>query len=585
MSEPTLNELYRLLLSPGERLGWHFRDRHKFWRHWDKPPPALPKGDKVLRNFVIAAVVGFSLYLLGTCSATAQSSPLSDKLTAVVVLWVVFVLPVGAFAAYPMWRRRHGPTTTVDPRQLLAEWERARDAHNAAERERVDAIPEWGAVPTLPGTRRIDVFGGSHGGWTAFLTTLGSSMLAEEPPVVVIDLSQAGVAMELCSVAHGAGVDYRLELLPDQISSSTLLRGLSASELKDVLVEAIHGDNPDGNRDERMIDDRVLGVICGALGPNPSLPRIHEALLRLLKKPDLRPAHLQPAEFDRIPTLFSSEYITHSSARLQRLDAYLAQLAEFQAPVSSDFPDAARLMCFAVTPRGSQVATELAIDFLGQWVIRRLRSIEGTGRHTIIVVGADALKLRHLDRLATQCERLGFKLVLMFQHLRETGATLLGGGRAAVFMRLGNYEEADRAANFIGKGFKFELSQITTGHSESETLTQTTSRGGEKSWFVPFERTWGESLSRATSTSWNYGETWQRVQELFVQPTLLQGLPSTAFLLVQHLPDDRVLRIAGDCNPDILTLPRVSTTPLPDLWQEPNILVTQGAQAVRGRPG
>jgi hypothetical protein len=580
--QPSVPELYRRLLNPGERLGWHFRDRHQFWQHWNQPAPSPPGTDRLLRNFVIAAVLGFGIYLLGTCSVAAQPSTVQGRLGAILALWVLFVLPVGLFAAYPTWRRRG--SQGVDHGQLVTDWERARDAHNTTERERVDAIPEWGAVPTRPGTRRIDVFGGSLGGWNAFVTTFGSSMLTEEPPVIVLDLTQAGVALELCKVAAGAGVDYRVEHLPDQISSSTLLRGLSGTELKDVLVEAIHGDNPDGNRDERMIDDRILGMVCNALGGNPSLPRIHEALLRLLKKPDLRPEHLDRDEFNRIPTLFSNEYITQSGARLQRLEAYLAQLAGFQTPVSTEFPEAARLMCFAVTSRGSQVATELAIDVLGQWLIRTLRSLEAGARRTIIVAGADELKVRHLDRLAAQCDRLGFRLVLMFQHLRETGAALLGGGRAAVFMRLGNYEEADRAANFIGRGFKFELSQITTGMSEGETLTDSRSTGGETGFFQ-FERTWGTTFSRAISTSWNYGETWQRVQELFVQPTELQALPPTAFLLVQHVTDDRVACIAGDCNPDILTLPRVVTTPLPDLWQEPNLLRMQGARRTAGQAG
>src|SRR5262249_49541780 len=90
---------------------------------------------------------------------------------------------------------------------LVAQWERARDVHNAAERARVDAIDEWGAVRTLPGTRRIDVFGGEYQGWSAFLTTYGASLLGEQTPVVVLDLSHVNVSAELCDVAAEAGVD------------------------------------------------------------------------------------------------------------------------------------------------------------------------------------------------------------------------------------------------------------------------------------------------------------------------------------------------------------------------------------------
>lgn len=78
---------------------------------------------------------------------------------------------------------------------------------------------------------------------------------------------------------------------------------------------------------------------------------------------------------------------------------------------------------------------------------------------------------------------------------------------------------------------------------------------------------WGSSRTRAHQTSWNYAEMRQRVYELFVEPTHLQALPPTAFILVQHVADRQVLAVAGDSNPDLLSLPRVSTQPLPEPGQ------------------
>src|SRR5262249_52653023 len=126
-------------------------------------------------------------------------------------------------------------------------------------------------------------------------------------------------------------------------------------------------------------------------------------------------------------------------------------------------------------------------------------------------------------------------------------------------------EEAERAANFIGRGYRFELARITTERGETDTTSRTKSRTGEV--FSPFSRVWGSSRTRAHATSWNYAETRQRVHELFVDPAHLQALPATAFVLVQHVADRQVLAVAADCNPDLLSLPRVSTQPLPEPHQ------------------
>jgi hypothetical protein len=282
-----------------------------------------------------------------------------------------------------------------------------------------------------------------------------------------------------------------------------------------------------------MLDDRLLTALWEAQGPNPTLPGILQALRDHREDP----------------------------ARAQRLEAYLAHIAEL--PTGRPAAAAKRLTTFTVTTRGSQLTTELTVDLLGQWLIRSLKNAQrGGSPRTIVVAGADHLSAKHLEQAAGLCDSLGFRLVLLFQHLREVGATLLGGGRATVFMRLGNYDEAERAANYIGRGYRFELARITTERSEADTTSKTRSRGGEA--LNPVARIWGTSRTKAHETAWSYAEMRQRVHELFVEPTHLQALPPTAFILVQHVADRPVLAVAADCNPDLLTLPRVSTEPLPD---------------------
>jgi hypothetical protein len=531
-------DIRRRLLSPGERLGWQFRDRHHFWRHWARPAPDRAHSP-LMRTVLTIYAIGLGIYagLAGLATLGVWAFSLVEPSTqwpAIILAWLVFaaLLAVHLLLTRGLPPARHAV--------LLAQWERDRDAHNAAERTRVDTIDEWGAVRTLPGTRRVDVYGGDHEGWTAFLTTFGTSALAEGTPLVLLDLSQTSVSAELCQVAQQTGVEAHVELLPDQIGVSSLLDGLSPRDVKDVLIEAIHGDRPDRSRDERVLDDRILAAAFEALEPNPTLPRLHEGLRRLLDATDHGP---------------------EEAGRIKRLDAYLGHLSEL--PSGHPATAAARLTCFAVTARGSQLTTELIVDLLGQWLIRSLKNVPpGQAPRTVVVAGADHLRARHLEQVATLCDSLGYRLVLLFQHLRNSGTALLGGGPATVFMRLGNYEEAERAANFIGRGYRFELARVTTEHGETDTTARATSTTGE---FLaaPWSRRWGSSRTRAHATSWSYAETRQRVHELFVEPAHLQALPPTAFVLVQHVADRRVLTVAADCNPDLLSLPRVSTQPLP----------------------
>jgi hypothetical protein len=540
-------DIRRRLFSAGERLGWQFRDRHRFWRHWTAPRPERRRGPLMNVVLTVFAIV-LAIYVIVVALATFRETIVSRALgtgdwMSVGLAWLLLLPLVAVFLVMlrGVPHARHA--------LMLAHWERDRDAHNTTERARVDAIDEWGAVRTLPGTRRIDVYGGEHEGWTAFLTTFGTSVLAERTPMVVLDLSRTAVSAELCQVAEQSGVDGHVELLPDQLGVSSLLDGLTAHDVKDVLVEA--------TSDDRVLDDRILTAVFEALQPNPTLPRVHDALTVLLGGA----SRLAGEETARVRELFAEDQLRRLHDRVQRLEAYLAHLTEL--PTGKPSTRAPQLTCFSVTQRGSQVATELLVDLLAQWLIRSLKNVRpGQSPRTVVVAGADQLRTQHLEQVAALCDSLGFRLVLLFQHLRDAGSALLGGGRATVFMRLGNYEEAERAANFIGRGYRFELARITTERGEEDTVARTSSTTAE--YRSPLTRRWGSSRTRAHSTSWSYAETRQRVHELFVEPAHLQALPPTAFVLVQHVADRQVLAVAADCNPDLLSLPRVSTQPLVD---------------------
>src|SRR5262249_40019211 len=130
---------------------------------------------------------------------------------------------------------------------------------------------------------------------------------------------------------------------------------------------------------------------------------------------------------------------------------------------------------------------------------------------TVIVAGADRLRHRHLERLSDACERAGVRLAYLFRHLRDEAELLLGSTTTTVFMRLGNHREAERAANFIGRGHRFVLSRVTRGFGGGETDASGDSKGGSSSQNrttlptrVPVRvttrgtsRTWGTTRSHA----------------------------------------------------------------------------------------
>jgi hypothetical protein len=593
------------LFSAGERLGWEFRDRLHGWRHFDEPEPrpAVPNPSLHERFRMAAArhrgalgwaAAGAALALLagwydfstlssgGVGPAAVVAMAALTAAAAVAVGWLVVRRPLRL--AREAHEARHDlaaaqAQATARSEQALAVWRAAHDAHNAAEWERVNRVPEWGAVRTLPGTRRIDVFGGSLQTWEAFLTTFGASMIAEAPPVRVLDLSEGTVAEELCRLAEATGHPVARQVLPEQLAASELLAGLGPREVADLLVESIHGGRREADREARAMDARILTAVCQAVAADLSLARVSEALVALLGEQQ-GPVQLSRAEWDEVRELFSPEYVRQAHDRFRVLEAHVHPLRNLRSASAARSAAPADLHCLMVDGGDQVFATDLFQDLAVQWALRAVRT-EAPG--TLIVAGADRLPLRHLERLADACERQQVRLVYLFRHLRDDATRLLGSGGVAVFMRLGNHEEAERAAQFIGRGHRFVLSQVTRGHGASQAhrsgTTQeestSTSRRQAGSVLGPLDatrtrsRSWGVTNSYAEGTNWHYAETHRRVQEYLVEPAVLQNLPDYALLVVQQGQGTLELSAAApriqvaDCNPDILTLPRVLTEPLP----------------------
>ncbi|WP_396454304.1 hypothetical protein [Actinomadura sp.] len=623
------------LFSPDPRIGWVFRDRWWFRTPFPEPPPrrqALPEylarrvaeteraaQRRLSRTLPVSGAAALVLVMFAACSAGASTGLSIGSL----LLAVIAMAPGGALTWWAVRQRQAARQAhALAEKQVVGgyqeqarQWHARKQAHEAAERARLDGLPEWGAAPR-PG-RRLDVFGGTLFAWEALLTTYGTSTLAVQP-LLVLDLSREVVSRELVELARAAWIGVDAQLLPSRQASSGLLADMPPQDLVDAIVESMHGGTPDAARAERSMDDRILTKVCGALGDDVTLARIAAALRVLMGEPDDGDA-LTRDERRRIANeLFTVEYRRQAHANLSRIESYVHPLENLGTEPSK--AGAGYLTCIALDSQARNVRSELLTDLIVQWVTHRITaSWESTP--ALVVAGADELARRHLERLSDACERRGVPLTLLFRRLRETSAALIGGG-AVAFMRLGNHEDAARAADFIGRDHRFVLSQITknVGGNESHTSTGTrgegdsetrstsrttgTSRnwgtssssgvgysGGEMFGLFPDRstssqrgrnrggstsrsdtegtatsttRNWSAAYSYAESTNWSDADTTQRVYEYVVEPVTLQHLPDHALLLVQSAPGGGRTITPVECDPAIITLDRVTTGPLPD---------------------
>ncbi|WP_391530273.1 hypothetical protein [Candidatus Frankia nodulisporulans] len=243
--------------------------------------------------------------------------------------------------------------------------------------------------------------------------------------------------------------------------------------------------------------------------------------------------------------------------------------------------------------RDSSARRKLLIDrVLVQTLLYRLRNdargMDGDVGDVAVIAGADQLGQETLTALTQQAERAQVRLILLFKSLSNDAQALIGTGHsAAIFMRLGNAREAAAAAEHIGRGFRFVLSQVTNqvgtsftegfanSYGEQDGTSYTEGTGGSRGLGAGGHTSgdnWNQSTTTSHSASWtntvnvsntvnqNAGTTMQREKDFMVDPTTLQSLAATAFILVGTGGGPGRVR-PGDCNPGLVLLPRVASTP------------------------
>ncbi len=576
------------------RLGWVFRDRNQFFQRWTHPePPGGMVEPRLARNArmsearfqdLAATVVAWVLVggSVGAALAPGSGNGGAADERGTFVRWLVAFAAGAAIwvVASLVWRHqareryRHASQRVAEiASNTRGQWSQARDHHHLTERERIDQIPEWGPVQVTD-QLRVDVFGGSLRSWCGLLTTYVTSVARPSRRVITLDLTGSEIAEESCLLCEKGGLAVNRVLLPDALSSM-----MSATDLVDLVVQAIHGADRGGRQDDRIGDLRVLTAVSEELKPLVTVRRLRDGLRVLLRTASSR-SSLSDDERTRIAgDVFPETYIERAHERIRVLEAYLDQLIGSGADQSEATEMGhADLDCLMLAQGARMAVSDLATRAAVHCLITAARGgASAEVPRVIVIAGADKVPEDLLEWLWKACEQRRIQLIAMFHHLRDEPARFIGGGRTVAFMRLGNQSEAETAANFIGREYKFELSQLTEGFGGSSNETAGTQSGASESqsrhnilglfFDIPtsradtFSTNWGSNQSFAESTNWHSDQARQRVYEHRVDPSELQSLPEYAMLLVKHQVGGPRL-LAVECSPDILTLPRVSMSPL-----------------------
>jgi hypothetical protein len=480
-------------------------------------------------------------------------------------------------------------------------WKERVDGHNRLEHQRYQTEPMWLPVRPREASSRVDVFGGTKSGWASLITTVGSTLLGERTSLTILDFSEHEIAFELSNRAAQCGRQAHLLLLPKDLRHIDLLAGLDAEQVVDALTSAIHAtsDLQRESRESLTLDADVLSIVVGSLQGQYTVPRILAGIRVLLGNYDPDEKTLSDREWSPIQKEVDFIGATEvQRGRLGLLRAFLNLLGDMaQGDPGEDLLPAARidpsrdLYVIATEMTDNNRRKELLSTLTFQALRHNLHALRQRNgwRHLVVVAGADRMGLRNLEQFAGEAASSETRVLYLFEHLRDDVRPLVGtDGASTIFMRLGNDEEARKAAEHVGKAHKFVLGQltrsvgrtfsdargVTTGEQLGEAYTSgynyarglssgaqgfsTNATSGFSSSFTTSRSTsWAETITQSRAITETGGEVQQRVYEFSKEPTELQALAPTALLLVQHTDSTKRV-VAADCNPGIASLPRVA---------------------------
>jgi hypothetical protein len=467
--------------------------------------------------------------------------------------------------------------------QAVAEWEAAvrqhRDAAARLERQRATG-PLWYPVYPAREPSRVDVCGGDphRHGWASLLVTLGSSVLAAGQRVTVLDFTGQRVGDGLRGVAQARGLATRAIELPAHGFDVNLLDGLGERDLAECVAYAV--SDPADGRQERALVVETLRRVMACLDGAWSFGRLAAGVdvLRQATPPD----GLAAGEVNRLAEQVGELGRDEWTGKQMRFLAAQLRVLDDIAPLEGFAPNdlgteplwAASAMSVIATGGGSDDRKELLDRFLVQLAERALRQGRITG--VLVIAGADRLGVRTVETISDDARRAGVRLVVMIDQPQGDQEKTLGTGGAVCVMKAYNHRDAAIAADFIGRGYTFVVSQVTlqAGKTFTDGGGDNFSANTGASVNHKSGRRAGTELSDSRGHAWTGVRNWStadnigssrttsRVYEFTVDPQQILGMPETAFVLVDNSGSARQV-VMADCNPGICLLPRVSPTPAP----------------------
>ncbi|GAA3865370.1 hypothetical protein GCM10022243_34430 [Saccharothrix violaceirubra] len=575
MTEAGIDALLVDRLSTGAgRLGWEYVEPRPVAAGpednrppvWVEPAPVLPP-DTTGRNVFIGCgtflLVG-SLMCLPFLVVSDSARPVLFSLIGLGALTIALPTVISQAKAKEAEKelRARREFHWTEFQRGHRQWQERVAAHNAAELTRWVSTPRWYPVGPRRRPGRVDVFGGSADGWAALLATYGSTLLDEG--VFVLDLTEQWVADGLTGIAERSDLDVDAIAFPTD--GLDVFAGLPDGEIAELLAAALGA----AQEDVRALHVDLIGAVLDRLAGPTTLSRV-VAGLKTLRGNHVEGA-LSEAETDLLTAAADTVAGSEQARRELRFITGMLDLVTAAEPADAFddlWPESGITVITTVGPH--QRRKNFADRLLFHRVLHRLRDTPlGTGRGVLVVAGADDLGGAALRELARQAERAGVPLVLLMRTLDEDLQPLLGSADSvAVVMRLGNAREAAVAAGYLGREHRFQLSALTFEVGRTLTGSRSYARGGaqgtstttgEHGVTTTRTSTWQRTTGYAEADSTGRGATLTRSYEFAVEPTTIQSLPVTSFVLVEDGQSGRRV-VLGDCNPGIALLDKVSPTP------------------------
>jgi len=487
------------------------------------------------------------------------------------------VVDPGAEPVSPLIDR---PPDTPDP-QAQRDWRRRVEA-DGADRARLHARrPLWFPVHKRGGEHVVPFFGGRPSTWAATTATLTASMVRGNfARVSVANLTRTNALATLHRASAHAKTPWRTEAGTVSPRGSTIdvMTFGDLDDLTSVIADIVRmSGDPAGGFDAGSAKQALLKV-GRCLQPATSIARLGQAVQMVLTNTTPNGASFTRGEETELRNLHG-EISRRQAFRddLDRLERNLASLACFaKAPGTTPRrmgQGPLRVKTIEITPTTSAHEFVVAQQVLANFLSRFFGQAPApAGPQALVVIGADAVPDHLLDSLIGSADRHGKLLLLLFEHLDDRTRLRLGSGgsRTAVFFALQNSQEAEIAAQHLGREYTFVVNGTSYSESASEqwssthTVTTDESTSRALSFGREFGRTLTRGFSRGRSTADQYGggtgrergTTYGRVHEYVIEPEEFQKLPETAMLVI----DDKAVTL-GDCDPAIRTRPTTATLP------------------------